>query len=301
MLTNEELRTFSKVDDWRGWFWTAFTWALIGVTFTALVWIPHPATYALCFVLMARHQLSLAILMHDAAHRRIFNNLALNDYAAQFFFASPILFSLNSYRVFHLKHHQDPLAPDDPDLSLIGGYPIPKMSLARKLLRDASGISYFKFIGYFISKSRTQQGRKVKSDGKRVGPSFTEVVLMILFTNSFLFLSLYASGHPAYYFVFWLLPAVTALQVLLRIRGIAEHAGYQQNPDQRMNARTVVNPVQAFFFAPNRVNFHIEHHVYPSIPWYYLPEVHQLMKMRGSLPEKNLYRGYGAVLKELVR
>ena len=42
------------------------------------------------------------------------------------------------------------IAPDDPDLSLIGGYPISKMSLARKLLRDASGISYFKFIKYFI-------------------------------------------------------------------------------------------------------------------------------------------------------
>ncbi len=300
MLTNEELRSFSKVDDWRGWAWIAATWGLIAATFAALCLVPHPLVFAVCFILIARHQLSLAILMHDAAHRRIFNNLALNDYVAQFFLASPILFSLNSYRVFHLKHHQNPLAPDDPDLSLIGGYPIPKMSLVRKLLRDACGVSYFKFIGYFISKSRTQAGRKVKSDGKRVGPSFLEVLLMILVTNALLFGALYLAGHPAYYFFFWLLPAITALQVLLRIRGIAEHAGYKQNEDQRLNARTVVNPLQAFFFAPNRVNYHIEHHVYPSIPWYRLPEVHQLMKERGSLPPKNLFRGYGAVLKELV-
>jgi fatty acid desaturase len=249
---------------------------------------------------MARHQLSLAILMHDAAHRRLFNNLAINDYVAQFFFASPILFSLNSYRVFHLKHHQDPLAPEDPDLSLIGGYPIPKASLLRKLLRDASGVSYFKFIKYFISKSRTQQGRKVKSDGKRVGPSFAQVILMTLFTNGLIFSALYALGHAWYYLLFWLIPAMTALQVLLRIRGIAEHAGYEQNSDQRLNARTVVNPLQAFFFAPNRVNFHVEHHVYPSIPWYHLPQVHKLMKERGSLPEKNVFRGYGAVIRELV-
>ena len=98
-----------------------------------------------------------------------------------------------------------------------------------------------------------------------------------------------------------MLPTVTALQVLLRIRGVAEHAGFEQNADQRQNARTIINPVQTFFFAPNNVNYHIEHHVYPSIPWYHLPKAHRIMKERGALPEKNLYSGYGAMLKEILR
>lgn len=300
MLTTEELRDCSRISDWRGAFWIVFTWGLIAATFAALFFYPHPLTYVLGFVLMARHQLSLAILMHDAAHRRLSNHPAFNDYAAQLFLASPILFSLNSYRVFHLKHHQDPLAPDDPDISLIGGYPVSKVSLARKLLRDACGISYCKFLRYFLSRSRTNQGRKAKSDGKKMGPNFGVVVVMTMAVNLCLLLALQLTGNGWHYVVFWLVPTMTALQVLLRVRGIAEHAGYRQNPDQRLNARTVVNPWQTFFFAPNGVNYHIEHHVYPSVPWYRLAEVHTVMEARGSLPEKNLYRGYGAVIRELV-
>lgn len=300
MLSNEELKDLSKVSDLRGWVALGATWALIAATFAALLLWPHPLVYVAGFVLMARHQLSLAILMHDAAHRRLFTSNALNDYAAQFFLASPILFSLNSYRVFHLKHHKNPLAADDPDLSLIGGYPISKGSFARKLLRDAFGVSYFKFIRYFVSRSRTNQGRRAKADGTKVGPSFRAVLGMVVSSNLLIGGTLFLSGAPWLYLCFWLLPAMTGLQVLLRIRGIAEHAGYQPNEDQRQNARTVVNPVQAFFFAPNNVNYHIEHHLYPSIPWYRLPAVHRLLRERGSLPEKNVYGGYGAVIRELV-
>lgn len=301
MLSNDELKKLSIVSDLWGCLAIVATWIWIALTFAALLLWPHPLTYAAGFVLMARHQLSLAILMHDAAHRRLFRSLSLNDYAAQLFLAAPILFSLNSYRVFHLKHHQNPLAADDPDLSLIGGYPISKGSFARKLLRDAFGVSYFKFIKYFVSRSRTNQGRKAKSDGKRVGPSFPMVLGMVFATNLGIFGVLYALHSPWLYLFFWLLPAMTGLQVLLRIRGIAEHAGYAPNEDQRQNARTVVNRWQTFFFAPNNVNYHIEHHLYPSVPWYRLPAVHALLKARGSLPEKNLYTGYGAVVRELVR
>ena len=84
---------------------------------------------------------------------------------------------------------------------------------------------------------------------------------------------------------------------MLRIRGITEHAGYAPNPDQRLNARTVINPVETFFFAPHGVNYHVEHHVYPSVPHFRLPEVHRLMSERGALPAASvllrLWKGAG--------
>ena len=119
--------------------------------------------------------------------------------------------------------------------------------------------------------------------------------------NGLLFAAMSYFASPWLYFFFWFLPMITALQVLLRIRGIAEHAGYQQNPDQRMNARTVLNPIQTFIFAPHNVNYHIEHHLYPAVPYFKLPELHRLLKNKNALPEANIYPGYGKVLSELIK
>ncbi len=214
--------------------------------------------------------------------------------------ASPVFFSLGAYRNFHNRHHQNPLAPDDPDITLTGGYPIPWISFVRKILRDASGLSYFKFIKYFISKSRSERGRGIHKGGIKTGPSFYAVVASMLISNAAILGTLFLFGHAWLYITLWVLPSITVLQVFLRIRGVAEHAGYQMNEDQRLNARTIINPLQTFFFAPNNVNYHIEHHVYPSIPWYNLPAAHSLMKERGSIPMTNFYRGYGPMLREIL-
>ena len=301
MLKPEELRNFSQIEAWKSWAWILATWLLIGATFFAATLWPHPFFLFICLVLMARHQLSLAILMHDAAHKRLFKNISWNDYVGQFLLASPVFFSLSAYRNFHLKHHQSPLACDDPDLSLTGGYPIPRASFARKILRDASGLSYLKFIKYFISRSRTEKGRGLGQGGIKTGPGFRGVIASILLSNIAIFGILFLSDNAWLYLWLWLLPMTTALQVLLRIRGVAEHAGYLENEDQRLNSRTIISPLETFFFAPNNVNYHIEHHVYPSIPWYNLPKVHFLMMERGSIPLQNFYRSYGKMLQEILR
>lgn len=300
MLTPQELREFSKVSNGWGIYSIVSTWLLIIATFAIPLYWQHPAAYILAMILMARHQLSLAILMHDAAHKRLFTDVIWNDYAGQFFLASPVLFSLTAYRSFHLKHHKEPLAPDDPDITLTGGYPIPRASFLRKLLRDISGMSYFKFIKYFISKSRTEKTRVKQSKTKRSGPSFKQVIAMMLVANILILTALTVFANWYFYPLLWLLPAFTILQVFLRIRGVAEHAGYEMNSDQRLNSRTIICPWQTFFVAPNNVNYHIEHHVYPSVPWYYLPKVHKLMRERGSIPETNFYSGYGAMLREIL-
>lgn len=301
MLENLELKQLSVPSGTRASAAILLDWIGIVALFALAISVPHPLIYILVFILIGRQQLALAILMHDGAHRRLFRTAAVNDWVCQLSLGAPLLFSMYSYKSLHLKHHQDPLAPDDPDLSLIGGYPIAKSSFARKLARDMFGISYFKFIRYFI-----YMARKPKAGSARASQSNDKIPKEIVFgsivvVNLILFSILWSTGHAWLYLGLWVLPAVTVLQVLLRVRGIAEHAGYSQNPDQTQNARTVINPIQTFIFAPHNVNYHIEHHIYPSIPYFNLPRVHELMSKRGSLPAKNVYHGYGQVLTELIR
>jgi fatty acid desaturase len=305
MLSDQEVRQFSRVSSWHTVLSLAVDWALIVVAFALAMLVPHPIVWAFSFLLIARQQLALAIMMHDAAHKRLFNVVGLNDYVGQFVCAGPLLFSMYSYRTLHLKHHQAPLAADDPDISLIGGYPISKTSFIRKLVRDATGVSYFKFIRYFIHmarKPRTGSGERHDKLMKRSRESVpvNTVIFSIVLMNTLMAAALALLHHPWFYLSLWLLPAVTALQVLLRIRGVAEHAGYQYSKNQMMSARTVRSSWQTLIFAPHNVNFHIEHHVFPSIPYYNLPKVHEVMTDRRILPQANVYDGYDRVIRELV-
>lgn len=311
MLSGDELRPLVLPSAWRSTAALTFDWLLITGCFALAIFVPHPAVWILCFILAARQQLALAILMHDGAHRRLFKSAKWNDYICQFFCAAPLFFSMYSYQKLHLKHHREPLAADDPDLSLIGGYPISKASFARKIARDAFGVSYFKFIRYFIHMARrpaapARAEREVGPPELRAQASGNRIPAPVLFgsmivMNFMIWFGLWSAGHGWFYFFFWFLPAITALQVLLRIRGIAEHAGYQPNPDQSRNARTVINPVQTFVFAPHNVNYHVEHHLYPAVPFHQLPKLHKLMMSKGMVPAENIFRGYRQVLGELVR
>lgn len=315
MLTHQELRELSQVSGIRSTEAIVGDWLAVALLLALTMhwlWL-----WPLAFLLMGRQQLALAILMHDGAHRRLYRSGGTNDRVGQLVIAAPLFFSMDSYKKLHLKHHLNPLVPDDPDLSLIGGYPISRRSFYRKLARDFLGISYFKFIRYFIYlNSASGPGKRRESDapapaGKGApsrpgGPAASPlsrgwIIGSIALAQFLIFSALWLSGHPWLYLTLWVLPLMTVLQVLLRIRGIAEHAGYAPGPDQRLNARTVVNPAQTFFFAPHGVHYHIEHHVYPSVPYHRLARVHRLMRERGSIPETNLYSGYGRILAELVR
>ena len=309
MLSREELKELSRLKVWRSNLGIFLDWSGILLSFLAVIFIPHPLTYILAFCLIARFQYGLAIMMHDGAHGRLFQNVGTNDRVGQWLLAAPLFFSMDSYRVLHLKHHRQPLTPEDPDLSLTGGYPSPKRKFYQRLLRDFVGISYLKFIKYFVYQSRHHQKKSVAPTSATHGTtkkkneralSNKELFASMLVMNGLIFAFLLWLGHPAYYFVFWFLPMVSVLQVYLRIRGVSEHAGYAPNEDQSLNTRTIKPSWQTLVFAPHRVNYHIEHHLYTSIPYYHLSKVHKLMQERGGLPATNVFDSYSEVFAGIL-
>ena len=88
---------------------------------------------------------------------------------------------------------------------------------------------------------------------------------------------------------------------LLKFFGTTQHAGLQENVlDHRFNTRTVLmNPVFRFLYL--NMNYHIEHHMFPVVPYRNLPRLHDAIK--DDLPEphpNNLsaYRELFHALKE---
>jgi fatty acid desaturase len=82
---------------------------------------------------------------------------------------------------------------------------------------------------------------------------------------------------------------LTVLQPILRLRAIAEHGAVSDLSSPLTAARC--NRTAGSFFNwlgrallfPHHVNYHLEHHLYPAVPHYRLPELHRLLQSKGVL------------------
>src|SRR5690606_37239972 len=68
--------------------------------------------------------------------------------------------------------------------------------------------------------------------------------------------------------------------------------------DPLRNTRTTLASWwERLLIAPNRVNFHLEHHLLMTVPHYRLPRMHRMLAERGLLDRALVTKGYRAVLK----
>jgi fatty acid desaturase len=83
---------------------------------------------------------------------------------------------------------------------------------------------------------------------------------------------------------------------LHQLFSLTQHAGLAENVrDHRLNSRTVMlNPIFRFLYF--NMNYHIEHHMFPMVPFHALPKLHE--RVRNDLPYT--YSGLIDALKEIV-
>jgi len=96
----------------------------------------------------------------------------------------------------------------------------------------------------------------------------------------------------------WWLPAWTGYSVVLRIRSIAEHACISDPGDPLRQTRTTLAPAWLrFFVAPHHVNYHLEHHLFMTVPHYNLPRAHRALDAAGVLAHAEVAPNYRQVLR----
>ena len=98
-----------------------------------------------------------------------------------------------------------------------------------------------------------------------------------------LFGTLWALGVPQVYTCWWI-GMVFVFPLLVRVRVMSEHGGVPDHlsRDPRENTgTTLAGPLGRLLIGPNRVNFHVEHHLAASVPSYQLPALHRLLTQRG--------------------
>lgn len=286
-LTNDEVRSLLHMRDGRSWLTVAVNWGIVAASFWMVAVWPNPLTVVLALFLIGGRMLGLAVLMHDASHRALFENRRVNDWVGSWLGAYPIWTDLRAYRPYHLQHHGKTGTAEDPDIGLVRPFPITPESFRRKIWRDLSGQTGRKF---FRAAYRRSFGRWNEDDDAR------RTAIGVLVTNLALVGILTAFGHPALYLL-WVAAWFTTYPWVTRIRSIAEHALTPDQQDPLRNTRTTLaNPLERLFLAPNRVNYHLEHHLLMTVPHYNLPRMHLLLRERGVLQDACITRGYRGVL-----
>jgi fatty acid desaturase len=171
----------------------------------------------------------------------------------------------------HFLHHANLKTDKDPEHAQMKykefSFPLSKPYFAKVLFLDLIGFNFFKY-------------RMIK-----LRQDWSEVLNL---TAIFRLLVCFGIALIALYFNFlwtliilWLVPYVTVFQVLNRIRLYTEHNNILED---NMQTRSVLLPVWiAFFLSPYNLGYHSEHHLYPSVPFYNLKELHKII----SGKEKN--------------
>lgn len=292
-LSRDDVRELLVMRDWRSWLSVALNWALVGASFALVAWWPNPLTVVAALFVIGARQLGFAVLMHEAAHRSLFANRRVNDFVGNWLCAFPVWSDLRPYRPYHLQHHAKNWTDEDPDLPLAQPFPIDGASFRRKVWRDLSGQTGWKRLRATVRRDLGLSRGRVKRNFDAGLEAFHGVVI----TNGVLLGLLTLAGHPALYLL-WVGAWLTTYSLVMRIRSIAEHAMISDPADEMQNTRTTLARWwERLLIAPNRVNFHLEHHLLPTVPHYNLRRMHRMLRDRGALGDACVSSSYAQVLR----
>ena len=282
-LSAQELQPFTQLDDLRSIGAMAQTGVLLAVAAALIVGLWGSPWMLAGIALMGVAQHSLCILSHEAAHYRLIG------------MSSGV--SMCTYRVTHRLHHNDLYGSEDPDTAIHGGYPRGKTYLLRKLVQDIIGWNAWKTYAYFFGapaiNEDTQRAIRPLNDTspqlRKAARQDRYFVVAAHIAMPLLALALAGWHGLAVYLVVWIVPLMTALQPILRLRAICEHGAVHDLSSPLTAARSnrtfgsLANRVLGALLFPHHVNYHLEHHLYPAVPHYHLPALHRALQARGVL------------------
>ena len=245
-------------------------------------WIP-----ILSFLLIGTQQYAIFILGHDGMHANLVRRRSANDAFTTALLYAPLGMYLNDQRANHLSHHWLLGTDADPDRYL---HAAGNKATRGKFLFFLTGLMTFARTLIKVSpfgKRRDPQGSQLWKFLVSRWPGMLAQV--VLFAAMALFFPWWS------YFVFWLMPIYFLVFVPDEIRAFCEHA-QALLPDSAGDPGRLItfvpNVLERTFLAPMNMNFHAEHHLWPFVPYYNLPELHRLIANSREIEIRRSYVGF---------
>lgn len=224
----------------------------------------------LCMLIMGAVQHTIATFIHEAAHGHVFSNKNLNEKLGHFFFAAPFLGYVEDYRYFHWEHHRHTGKIDkDPELKLYRSLGIKTTDFTTReivmvFLKSISGIHAVKgliFLNKFYMSNR--KAGNIKNPGLFEHAS---VAFWLLAVPAIM----WKMNMLGIYLLVWVVPMFTVFTTLLLWHGFGEHIREKETCLCENTFTHRFDLVTTLFLYPINSSFHLEHHLYPQLPWHAL-------------------------------
>jgi MocE subfamily Rieske [2Fe-2S] domain protein len=232
---------------------------------------------------------------HEAGHGTAFRTDWLNNFlyeVASFM----VLRESVVWRWSHTRHHSDTIIVGrDPEIQ------IPRPPKLRELFFSLFAIGVYK--GYFPGLLRHAAG-KISAEERTYIP---ETEFAKITRNARIIVAIYAATialavaiHSWVPIFLIILPHFFGTWLMI-VQNTPQHAGLAENVlDHRLNCRTVyMNPVSRFIYW--NMNYHVEHHMFPLVPFHSLYKLHALVKDDCPPPYPSILSAWREILPTIIR
>jgi fatty acid desaturase len=301
-LSPAKIKELSRVEPVKAIAATAGEWASIVGVIALCTYFWNPVLYVLAVMFIAARQHALIIMGHDASHYRYLPKRWQNEFFGNLFLMWPVFASIEAFRKFHSTHHQYTNLPNDGnrhiwythdaagDLAPDWQFPKTRMGLALLLLRRAAFLT-----GVFWIARGLVGASLVPS------PHWMVAARIAFYAITAGLLTWLGAWYE--FLLYWIVPYCTWHIAIQYARLICEHSAVESEEEEYSITRTTVPTVlESVFILPCNVGYHLEHHWYPSVPFYRLPELHEeLMQREGFRRHAVVRRSVLTSLSECVR
>jgi fatty acid desaturase len=251
--------------------------------------VSGPGTYILAVIWIGARQHALTVLGHDATHFRLLPNRRWNDVIGNLATFWPTFMAVENYRLFHGAHHRFAGTAADGnrkiwrthtpagELTREWTFPKTRVAVLIMILRRAAFLTGL----FWIVRGLTAAVilRRSWSEAAARMLYYTTIVTVITGT-----------GLLREFLLYWIVPYCTAHIAFQYIRLICEHSAvYSIDPAYAVTRTTLARWWERWLITPRNINYHLEHHWYPSVPFYNLGTLHD------HLMEQPRFRQYAVV------
>jgi len=294
-----ELRALSRLSSTRALAAIAIEWLAIAGAVVFVTYLHHPLATLVAIPFIGARQHALLVIAHDASHYRLLPNRRANDWVGNVFLSWPMFVSVQGFRHFHGAHHRFLNADGDGNRELWSThtadgsfapewrYPKSRGALLLTLLRRGAlwtGLWWMLrgIVGGFAFGMTLPE---------RVARAAWMIGVIALFT--------WAKAWGAFFWC-WVVPYCTWHVVIQYARLICEHSNVKAEARWGATRTTIPRLWERLLILPRNIGFHIEHHWYPSVPFYRLAQLHaRLMQDSEFAANANISRSVLSSLAEV--
>jgi fatty acid desaturase/1-acyl-sn-glycerol-3-phosphate acyltransferase len=230
---------------------------------------------------------AMATLMHEGIHGTLFRRRGPDRWVGVLL-GAPALFSFTAYKVAHLAHHHHTRTPRDPDDFL-------NVSPSR-LVRSV--VFYAWLVAGMLAYLLHVPVGAFRLAGRRERRAILlEYTLMALAIATVLTVC-GRLGRLDIVLYGWVV-ALPVPIVFGNVRSWAEHA--LTRPGHPLTHTRTVTSNRVVSFLMCNLNYHLEHHLFPGVPWYNLPRLHALLADAYRQAGAPVHRSYLGFLWEAAR